>query len=213
MHAHRVREAPGPGEVTGREATRKVCGVLVEIPRDKAGHRPRRSCVVKVRSVCGRPRRLAIPGQIGRVGASSAHRPQTWWSRHNSPRSGKAGHLTDEGRQRERNRETGRWEIDEHPSCGQTASWPSVGTSDPAHVASVAIDDPDRLRRCVYHLSGSLKSCMGLLTGQCWPRPWSRARIAASVRVATLSLAKMVEVLLLTVLSESPRLDAMAELE
>ena len=64
-----------------------------------------------------------------------------------------------------------------------------------------------------HHLSSSLKSCMGLLTGQCWPRPWSRARIAASVRVATLSLAKMVEVLLLTVLSESPRLDAMAELE
>jgi len=32
-----------------------------------------------------------------------------------------------------------------------------------------AIDDPDRLppRRCVnHHLSSSLKSCMGLLTGQ-----------------------------------------------
>ena len=45
------------------------------------------------------------------------------------------------------------------------------------------------------------------------PSPRSRARIAASVRVATLSLVKIDEVLLFTVFSESPSRAAMAELD
>ena len=71
VHAHRGREAPGPGEVTGREATRKVCGVLVEIPRDKAGHRPHRPFVVIAKRLWPTPP-AGHPGQKGVVGSAAA---------------------------------------------------------------------------------------------------------------------------------------------
>jgi hypothetical protein len=48
---------------------------------------------------------------------------------------------------------------------------------------------------------------------QARPSPRSRARIAASVRPATLSLLKIDEVLLFTVFSESPRRAAMPEFD
>jgi hypothetical protein len=42
VHAHRRWATPGPGEVAGREATRKVCGALVAMPRttELPGDRP-----------------------------------------------------------------------------------------------------------------------------------------------------------------------------
>ncbi len=36
VHARRWWATPGPGEVAGREATRKVCGVLVAIPQGQS---------------------------------------------------------------------------------------------------------------------------------------------------------------------------------
>jgi hypothetical protein len=36
VHAHRGRETPGPGEVAGKEATRKVWSGLVAIPQGQS---------------------------------------------------------------------------------------------------------------------------------------------------------------------------------
>ena len=76
VHARRwwAVGTPGPGEVAGREATRKVCGVLVAMPQGQSwATDPVDRCAVNVGSVLGRPRRLAIQARW-RVGASSAER-------------------------------------------------------------------------------------------------------------------------------------------
>jgi hypothetical protein len=36
VHARRWRATPGPGEVAGKEATRKACGVLVAMPQGQS---------------------------------------------------------------------------------------------------------------------------------------------------------------------------------
>jgi len=36
VHARRLRATPEPGEVAGREATRKACGVLVAMPQGQS---------------------------------------------------------------------------------------------------------------------------------------------------------------------------------
>ena len=70
-----------------------------------------------------------------------------------------------------------------------------------------------RVRRSTAPPSGLIFILCGVGRAQAWPRPRSRARIAASVRLATLSLVKIDDVLLFTVFSESPRRAAMAELD